>query len=74
MDVTQFTMSKDPMMVLVKRSVFFGLMAIVAGIIATYIINMIPISDFKVKYITEITLFLTGFILFFGIHYLKVMY
>ena len=74
MDVTEYTLADTPMMTLVRRSIFFGLIAILAGVIANYIIKMLPVTEFLVKYITEITLFLTGFILFFGIHYFSVRY
>ena len=80
-DVTQFTMAETPMMTLVKRSIFFGLCAIIAGHIASYIVKMyanisLPemVRNFNVKYIMEITLFVTGFVLFFGIHYAGVRY
>ncbi len=74
MDVTEYTLADTPMMTLLRRSIFFGLIAILAGVIANYIIKMLPVTEFLVKYITEITLFLTGFILFFGIHYFGVRY
>jgi len=74
MDVTEYTLADTPMMTLVRRSIFFGLIAILAGVIANYIIKMLPVTEFLVKYITEITLFLTGFILFFGIHYFGIKY
>ena len=74
MDVTEYTLADTPMMTLVRRSIFFGLIAILAGVIANYIVKMLPISEFLIKYSTEITLFLTGFILFFGIHYFGIRY
>ena len=80
-DVTQFTMAETPMMTLVRRSIFFGLVAILAGHIASYIVKMyanisLPdmVMSFNMKYLMEITLFVTGFVLFFGVHYFGIKY
>ena len=60
-DVTNFTMADTPMMTLVKRSIFFGLCAIIAGHIASYIVKMyanisLPdmVRNFNIKYIMEL--------------------
>jgi len=80
-DVTKFTMAETPMMTLIRRSIFFGLVAILAGHIASYIVKMytqisLPemVRNFNMKYIMEVTLFVTGFVLFFGVHYFGVRY
>jgi hypothetical protein len=80
-DVTNFTMAETPMMTLVKRSIFFGLCAIIAGHIASYIVKAyanisLPdmVMSFNMKYLMEITLFVTGFVLFFGVHYFGIKY
>ena len=80
-DVTKFTMAETPMMTLVKRSIFFGLCAIIAGHIASMIVKAyanisLPdmVMNFNMKYLMEITLFVTGFVLFFGVHYFGIKY
>jgi hypothetical protein len=81
MDVTQFTIADTPMMTLVKRSIFFGLMAILAGHIASMIVKpyfKVDLPDicktWNAKYLMEASLFVTGFILFFGVHYFQIRY
>jgi energy-converting hydrogenase Eha subunit A len=81
MDFTQFTMDSNPTYMLLKRSIFMGLLTVVAGYLASMIVKPILKVDlpevckqWNKKYLMEVSLFFTGFILYFGIKYLNVRY
>jgi hypothetical protein len=74
-------MDSNPTYMLLKRSIFMGLCAIIAGYLASMIVKPIFKVDlpevckqWNKKYLMEASLFMTGFILYFALKYFNIRY